>query len=328
MNGNWFPWSEGVNGNQPGEFVAAWRHVHDIFDRGRAPTNVTWVWCPNVDPDSTCSDLASLYPGDDYVDWTGLDGYNWGTNPAKPDRWRSFDRALQPTYNEIADTIAPSKPMMIGEIGSTEYGGSKASWIKEALAADPDRLPEDPRPALVRQVRRRHGLADRDLGLGQDAFAELDRPNYYTVEQLRQPAGADESRTASIAAGSDDRGPSQRRLPHRHFRHPHVGPCSIASAHAVGAGAGDGGVGRAGATGLRRDAGARRGRGAGAGSPAGAGARRPDPLRGLARRRLWRRTGADRRLRHRCRPARASIHASARFRARFPGGARRLPPLP
>ena len=31
MNGNWFPWSEGVNGNQPGEFVAAWRHVHDIF---------------------------------------------------------------------------------------------------------------------------------------------------------------------------------------------------------------------------------------------------------------------------------------------------------
>ena len=31
MNGFWFPWSEGVNGNKSGEFVAAWRHVHDIF---------------------------------------------------------------------------------------------------------------------------------------------------------------------------------------------------------------------------------------------------------------------------------------------------------
>ena len=35
MNGFWFPWSEGVNGNKPGEFVAAWRHVHDIFTAGR-----------------------------------------------------------------------------------------------------------------------------------------------------------------------------------------------------------------------------------------------------------------------------------------------------
>ena len=39
MNGNWFPWSEGVNGNQSGEFVAAWRHVHDIFTSvGAQPT--------------------------------------------------------------------------------------------------------------------------------------------------------------------------------------------------------------------------------------------------------------------------------------------------
>jgi hypothetical protein len=43
MNGNWFSWSEGVNGNQPGEYVAAWRHVHDIFTSVGA-TNVSWVW--------------------------------------------------------------------------------------------------------------------------------------------------------------------------------------------------------------------------------------------------------------------------------------------
>src|SRR5712691_10381640 len=31
MNGNWFSFSEGVNGNTPGQFVKAWRHVHDLF---------------------------------------------------------------------------------------------------------------------------------------------------------------------------------------------------------------------------------------------------------------------------------------------------------
>ncbi len=136
MNGSWFPWSEGANGNQPGEFVAAWRHVHDIFAAVGAD-NVTWVWCPNVDPDGIFQDLGSIYPGDAYVDWTGLDGYNWGLNPAKPDRWRSFNELYSATYQRIVGSIAPDKPMLIGEMGSTEQGGSKANWIEEALTAIP-----------------------------------------------------------------------------------------------------------------------------------------------------------------------------------------------
>jgi hypothetical protein len=141
MNGRWFPWAEGVNGNRSGEFVTAWRHVHDIFTRVGA-TNVSWVWCPNIDPDNIFLNLQSQYPGDNYVDWTGLDGYNWGTNPAKPDRWRSFDQLYNTTYHKIADTIAPSKPMIISEIGSTEYGGSKAAWITDMLAKIPTNYPK------------------------------------------------------------------------------------------------------------------------------------------------------------------------------------------
>ncbi len=141
MNGRWFPWSEGVNGNKPGEYVTAWRHVHDIFTAVGA-TNANWVWCPNVDPDDIFLDLRSQYPGDSYVDWTGLDGYNWGTNPAKPDRWRSFDQLYSSTYHEIADTIAPSKPLLVSEIGATEYGGSKAAWITDALAKIPSNYPK------------------------------------------------------------------------------------------------------------------------------------------------------------------------------------------
>jgi hypothetical protein len=141
MNGRWFPWSEGVNGNKSGEFVTAWRHVHDIFTSVGA-TNVTWVWCPNIDPGNIFLNLAGQYPGDNYVDWTGLDGYNWGTNPAKPDRWRSFDELYKSTYEKIVNTVAPSKPMMIGEVGSTEYGGSKASWISDMLAKVPTAYPK------------------------------------------------------------------------------------------------------------------------------------------------------------------------------------------
>jgi len=140
MNGNWFPWSEGVNGNQPGEFVAAWRHVHDIFTAVGA-TNATWVWCPNVSWNGSFSNFqqatSKQYPGDAYVDWTGLDGYNWGTNPARPGKWQSFDELYRASYRYLVETVAPSKPMMIGEIASSEYGGSKAAWIKDLLAKVP-----------------------------------------------------------------------------------------------------------------------------------------------------------------------------------------------
>ncbi|MGN6664696.1 MAG: glycoside hydrolase family 26 protein [Solirubrobacterales bacterium] len=141
MNGDWFPWGEGANGNRRGESVAAWRHVHDIFTAVGA-TNVTWVWCPNVDFGDKLAGLASLYPGDAYVDWTCLDGYNSGTNPAKPDRWRSFDELYARTYREVAGEIAPSKPMAIGEIASTEQGGSKARWLSEMLDALPVDYPK------------------------------------------------------------------------------------------------------------------------------------------------------------------------------------------
>jgi hypothetical protein len=135
MNADWFAWGERANGNRPGEYVAAWRHVHDIFAAAGAE-NVTWVWCPHIDPHDQFQGLASLYPGDSYVDWTCVDGYNWGTNPAAPRGWRSFDQQFRSTYEEIV-RIAPTKPMAIGEVGSSEFGGSKAAWIRDMLARVP-----------------------------------------------------------------------------------------------------------------------------------------------------------------------------------------------
>lgn len=133
MNGTWFPWSEQVNGNQPGQFVQAWRHVVDVT-RSVGATNISWVWCPNtVYPGSTA--LPGLYPGDSYVDWTCADVYNWGTNPTKPSGWTTLTDAFGPTYSQIT-SIAPGKPMVLGEMGSSEYGGSKAAWITDALTRE------------------------------------------------------------------------------------------------------------------------------------------------------------------------------------------------
>lgn len=138
MNGSWFPWGEGTNGNQTGEFAAAWRRVHDIFTAAGA-TNATWVWCPYVNQGD---DFARLYPGDPYVDWTCLDGYNWGLNPAAPHGWNSFDDIYEHAYKTITETLAPSQPMVIGEAASSEFGGSKAAWIADMFDALATRYPK------------------------------------------------------------------------------------------------------------------------------------------------------------------------------------------
>lgn len=146
MNGWWLPWSEQLNGNQPGQFVRAWQHVHDIF-RAQGANNVSWVWCPNVaSPRSTS--IASLYPGDDYVDWTCMDGYNWGTDQGN--EWQTFSQVFagsayngnHNTYQEILN-VAPSKPMMIGETGTSRNGGDPAAWVADALNTQlPNNFPQ------------------------------------------------------------------------------------------------------------------------------------------------------------------------------------------
>jgi hypothetical protein len=139
MNGFWFPWGAGVNGNKPGEFVTAWRHVHDIFSRVGAE-NATWVWCPNIALAKRLQDLRQFYPGNAYVDWTCLDGFNWGTTPHSPG-WLNFSEVFRSTYKRVLK-IAPHKPMAIGETASEERGGSKADWITNAFQVIPAHFPK------------------------------------------------------------------------------------------------------------------------------------------------------------------------------------------
>ena len=139
MNGFWFPWSESTNGNRPGEYIKAWRHVHDIFQKVGA-TNATWVWCPNIALIERLKNVREYYPGAKYVDWTCLDGFNWGTKLG-PKGWMTFKQTFSSTYDEITK-FAAGKPMVIGETASEERGGSKANWIKQTLNIIPRDFPK------------------------------------------------------------------------------------------------------------------------------------------------------------------------------------------
>jgi hypothetical protein len=138
--GSGFPWVVGIDGNTASEYVAAWRHVHDIFQSVGA-RNVTWVWCPDATDNAQTQASAAEYPGDAYVNWTGLDAYNWGTaRPPSWGGWQSFTRIVQKSYRRLR-AIAPAKPIMIGELGTTGAGGDKASWVTQTLRTIPKSFP-------------------------------------------------------------------------------------------------------------------------------------------------------------------------------------------
>jgi hypothetical protein len=130
MNGTWYPWDVGVNGNTPLDYVNAYRHVRAVFAAAGA-TNVYWVWSPNVIWRAG-TDPTPEYPGADAVDFVGVDGYNPGA--AVPGgTWNSPRTVFGATLAAVA-RFAGTKPIVINETGSSELGGSKAAWIRDFLA--------------------------------------------------------------------------------------------------------------------------------------------------------------------------------------------------
>jgi hypothetical protein len=144
MNGTWYPW--GKHQNSPKEYIAAWRHVHQIFDEHGAG-HVTWVWNPSEKnhPES----LGTWYPGDDLVDWVAVDGYNWDAPQywqSGGNTWRLLDQVFRPSFDDINTFVPADKPRMIAETASNERAddpGKKAAWICDAYGrALPEALPE------------------------------------------------------------------------------------------------------------------------------------------------------------------------------------------
>lgn len=122
MNGFWYPWGVGVNGNRGGDYVKMWKHVRKLFDDAGV-TNVTWVWSANVNLGHNIK-LKPLYPGDDLVDWIGLSGY-YGT--AGTDRYRKPATVFDETIEELQTFT--KRPIVFTETAGTDVSGYKARWV-------------------------------------------------------------------------------------------------------------------------------------------------------------------------------------------------------
>jgi mannan endo-1,4-beta-mannosidase len=116
MNGWWYPW--GVLGNTtPQEFIAAWRHMHKVFAQERA-RNVIWSWDPSHQysspkPGKIASPASEWYPGNKYVDGSGLDGYLGKDTNGHP---QTFREIFGFQLNDIRH-IAPHKLVYVAETG-------------------------------------------------------------------------------------------------------------------------------------------------------------------------------------------------------------------
>ena len=127
------------------EYVAAWRHINEVFARAGAD-NAIWVWVILGWAESL--PLAAKYwPGNDVVDWISWDIYNQsGCRGAGVDasKYTTFEEDVALVYDwmhEIGPDIGmdPSKPVMISEFGSVLYDDDPqrtADWY----AAIPDVL--------------------------------------------------------------------------------------------------------------------------------------------------------------------------------------------
>ncbi|MFN3331863.1 MAG: glycoside hydrolase family 26 protein [Caldilinea sp.] len=132
---SWSGYCNGGNIEATQKFIAAYRRIVDIF-RNAGATNVRWIWSPSFDswPAEPWNAIENYYPGDDYVDWIGVVGYNFGQSRVWSGyHWDTFDDLFR-IFLEDAQQLHPDKPVMLADYATAENdGGDKAAWITDAF---------------------------------------------------------------------------------------------------------------------------------------------------------------------------------------------------
>jgi mannan endo-1,4-beta-mannosidase len=104
MNGHWYSW--GYRGTTPAVFVAAWRHIVTLF-RQQGASNVIWLWTVNiVAPSGGIPYPRPWWPGNEYVNWVGIDGYYYNSS-------LTFVPLFGPTIAAVRELT--SDPILIAE---------------------------------------------------------------------------------------------------------------------------------------------------------------------------------------------------------------------
>ena len=125
-NTPWYAWSGTANGNRPGDYVRAWKHVRSVLQRAAgAKVKLMWSVYARSVPDTKQNALAVYFPGGKQVDVVAADAYNFGT--AQGLTWTAPADLFVPAYATIQKLA--KKPFWISETGSTARGGDEGAWI-------------------------------------------------------------------------------------------------------------------------------------------------------------------------------------------------------
>lgn len=131
MNGDWSPWSPAVGSDDEADFVAMWRRIHDTLMHSELESDhLKWIW--TLDTTTRDVDREAVYPGDEYVDWISLHGYNW-TNWGD---WKTPEEVYGRSVERI-QSIA-DKPLAVTEFGCSSEADdeghdphAKNEWISK-----------------------------------------------------------------------------------------------------------------------------------------------------------------------------------------------------
>jgi mannan endo-1,4-beta-mannosidase len=129
VNGNWYSW--GYKHTPAAVFVAAWRHIVDVF-RQQGARNVIWMWTVNIVHPGGSGEIANparWWPGSSYVTWIGMDGYYY-----KPS-W-TFAPLFGPTIKIVRALSRIPVPILISETGApTAYQPAKIADLFAGVRA-------------------------------------------------------------------------------------------------------------------------------------------------------------------------------------------------
>ena len=104
---------------QEADYIKAFRRVVEIFRR--YSNDFKYDWCPGWGPQDSAADLA--YPGDDVVDYIGLDVYDFKYEGSAEQRWNNFYLKAAFGLEWHRDFAARhGKPMSYPEWGVGNFG--------------------------------------------------------------------------------------------------------------------------------------------------------------------------------------------------------------
>lgn len=169
------PWA----GQPAARYIAAWRHVHRIFESEGA-SNVLFAWTPGGYFINGVFTSDNWYPGDDVVDIVGFTAYafweweEWDEERARTHAFRSPEELILPRFNAL---LHHGKPIIIPELGIALHPSREAEetqWLLDLVALIDREMPE---LAAIVYFYAPHNHVDFDIDwrltpAEQEAFAE------------------------------------------------------------------------------------------------------------------------------------------------------------